>query len=446
MYLNPKLEKKWAPLLDSDKLPKIKGAYRRAVTGVILENCEQVFSTEGGGELIKGQMLQEAAAANASGTFPSASNLKGPEPVLIPMLRRAVPQMIAFDVVGVQPLNGPVGLIFALKAKKGTQGGNEILFDEADTRLATNDPSAAGAGYTNQNPVPQADGDAYKPFPAMANADGEALGTGGGAAEFSQVAFSIDKVTVTAKTRALKAEYTRELQQDMLSSHGLDARAELANILSMEILFEINREIIRTIYHNAKSGAQNNTATAGVFDLDADSDGRWMIERFQGLRFQIDREANAILLDARRGRGNFLMASADVCSALSAAKFLNSDEAANDLYTSEGVQGTFVGTLNGGMKVFLDPYVPTSDTNYFVVGYKGPSAWDAGLFYCPYVPLQMMEAVGPNDFQPRIAYKTRYGLVSNPFANSAGTGALTWNANKYYRRVQVDNLMSGESA
>lgn len=442
MYLIPKLEKKWAPLLDSDKLPKIKDAYRRAVTGVVLENCEQVFEAEGGGELVKGQFLKEAAAANASAGFPTGNtNLKGPEPVLIPMLRRALPQMIAFDVVGVQPLNGPVGLIFALKAKATSQGGSEILFNEADTRFSTNDPSAAGAGYTATTPVPQADADAYKPLGAMATADGEALGTGSPAAEFSQVAFSIDKVTVTAKTRALKAEYTRELQQDMMASHGLDARAELANILSQEILFEINREVIRTIYNNAKTGAQHNVTSAGIFDLDTDSDGRWMIERFQGLRFQIDREANAILLDARRGRGNFVLASADVCSALSAAKFLNSDNAANDLYTNDGVQGTFMGTLNGGMKVFLDPYVPVSATNYFVVGYKGASAWDAGLFYCPYVPLQMMEAVGPNDFQPRIAYKTRYGLVSNPYANAAGNGALTYNANKYFRRVQVDNLM-----
>ena len=442
MYLIPRLEKKWAPLLDSDKLPKIRDAYRRAVTGVVLENCEVTYASEGGGELVQRtpQQLREAAAANASGAFPDATNLKGPEPVLIPMLRRALPQMIAFDVVGVQPLNGPVGLIFALKARATSQGGSEILFDEADTRFSTNEPSASGAGFTNAAPVPQADLDVYKAHAAMATADGEALGTGSPAAEFSQVAFSIDKVTVTAKTRALKAEYTRELQQDMMASHGLDARAELANILSQETLFEINREVIRTIYNNAKTGAQNDVTAAGIFDLDTDSDGRWMIERFQGLRFQIDREANAILLDARRGRGNFVFASADVCSALSAAKFLDSDAAANDLYTSEGGNGTFVGTLNGGMKVFLDPYV-TTGTNYFVVGYKGQSAWDAGLFYCPYVPLQMMEAIGPNDFQPRIAYKTRYGLVSNPYANAAGTGALTFNANKYYRRVQVNNLM-----
>ncbi len=446
MYLVPKLEQKWAPVLDNEKMPKIKDAYKRACTGVILETCERVFAVEGGGELIQQryqqmQQLQEAAAANQSGTFPSATNLKGPTPVLIPMLRRAVPQMIAFDLVGVQPMSGPVGLIFALKAKASTQGGSEILFDEADTRFSTNDPSAAGAGFTNQTPVPQTDADTYKPASQMATADGEALGTGGGAAEFSQVAFSIGSITVTAGTRAVKAEYTRELQQDMMASHGIDARAELANILTMEMLFEINRHIVRTVYNNAKTGAQNNTASAGIFDLDTDSDGRWMLERFQGLRFQIDREANAILLDARRGRGNFVIASADVCSALSAAKFLNSDPAANDLFLNDGGNGTYMGTLNGGMKVFLDPYVPTGDLNYFVVGYKGQSAWDAGMFYCPYVPLQMMEAVGPTDFQPKIAYKTRYGLISNPYANSAGTGALTWNANKYYRRVEVTNLM-----
>ncbi len=460
-HLKEATEKKWGPMLDSEKFPKIKGDYRRAVTGVMLENAEQAFKTEGGGlfqleqragtntgeryqqimEEQKQRMLSEAAPANSSGAYPSETGLKGPEPVLIPMLRQAIPQMIAFDLIGVQPLNASVGLIFAMRSHATSRSDAEILFPEADTRFATDVPTDAGAGFTATSPATQTDADSYKAHAAMTTAQGEALGTGGGAAEFSQIAFSIDKVTVNAKTRGVKAMYTHELQQDMMTGHGLDARAELMQICVMELLFEQNREITRTLHNNAKAGAQVNTTTAGIFDLDTDSDGRWMEERFKGLQFAIEREANAIHLDARRGRGNWVICSADVASALSVTKLLNSDSAAASLNQFGEVEGTYVGTLNGRFKVFVDPYIPQSSTNYFLVGYKGVSAWDAAMYFCPYVPFQMMEAVGPSDFQPRIAYKTRYGLVSNPYANSAGTGALTWNANKYLRRVRVDNLM-----
>lgn len=453
-FLKEETEKKWGSFVDNDKFPAIKNPYVRAVTAVVLENCEDIYSKEGGGiiKLLNDgtnkaedyRALLKETAANFSGAYPnetSPGNLKGPEPVLIPMLRQAVPQMIAFDIIGVQPLNASVGLIFALRSRATSRGGAEILFPEADTRFGTADASAAGAGFTATNPAVQADADAYKAHAAATTAEGEGLGTGGGNPEFSEIAFTIDKVTVQARTRAIKAEYTVELQQDMMTGHGLDARAELMQIMTQELLFEQNREIIRTVHNNAKSGAQFNTTTAGIFDLDTDSDGRWMEERFKGLQFQIERDANAIMLDARRGRGNWVICSADVASALSVTKLLDSDSAARELNQFGEVQGTYVGTLNGRFKVFVDPYIPASGTNYFVVGYKGASAWDAGLYFCPYVPLQMMEAVGPSDFQPRIAYKTRYGLVSNPYANSAGTGALTWNANKYFRRVNVQNLM-----
>lgn len=436
MYLSEALNSKWSPMLEAEGVPQIRDEYKRACTAVILETCEQTYEQEGGGVLI----LNEAAPANKSAGYPNSNTyMEGPEPVLIPLLRRAVPLMISFDIVGVQPMPGPVGLIFAMKARASTQGGTEILFNEADTRFGTNDPTAAGAGYTEDEPLPQADLNAYKAFPGTTTEIGEALGDGSGA-EFSEVAFSIDKITVTAKTRALKAEYTRELQQDLMKTRGIDARAELANILATELLSEQNREVIRTIYNNAKPGAENNTTIAGTYDLDTDSNGRWMLERFQGMHFQLEREANAIAKDTRRGPGNFVICSSDIASALSAAKLLDSKGAANVLEATGDTQNTFVGVLNGRFKVFVDPYVPISSTNYFVVGYKGASAWDAGIFYCPYVPLQMMEAVGQNSFQPKIAYKTRYGLVTNPFANPAADGALTWNVNKYYRKVKVTNL------
>jgi len=422
-------KKKWAPVIDFKGLPEVKDPHRREVTAALLENQNEFLKKKR-----NGGFLAEAAPANASGTFPNATNLKGYDPILISMVRRAVPKLIAFDVCGVQPMNGPTGLIFALKSRYTSQGGTEALFNEADTTFS-------GTGtQTGTVPVPQANSAAYTYGTALTTANGEALGTSGSPA-WPEMAISIDKVTVTAGTRALKAEYTEELAEDLANIHGLNAQAELANILAPEILFEINRELIRTIYAIAVTGAQN-CSTPGIFDLDIDANGRWMQERFIGLFYQIEREANAIAKSTRRGRANVILASSDVVSALAMAGQLNSSPAlAGGLQTDE-TSDTFAGVLAGKYKVFIDPYVPQSSINYFVAGYKGENPVDAGLFYCPYVPLQMVSAVDPNSFQPKIGFKTRYGVVVNPFSNAAGTsnGVPTWNSNVYYRRVEVDHL------
>ena len=340
-----------------------------------------------------------------------------------------MPNLIAYDVCGVQPMNGPTGLIFAMKAHYTSQAGVEALHDEADTDFTGTGTHGSQSG-------------------AMQASTGTGMTTA--AAEdvtFPEMAFAIDKVTVTAKSRALKAEYTMELAQDLKAVHGLDAETELSNILSSEILAEINREVMRTIYVGAKPGAEHNTSNSGTFDLDTDSNGRWSVEKFKGLMFQIEREANAIAKDTRRGKGNILITSSDVASALAMAGQLSGVPSGNDIHPDD-TGTTMVGTLNGRYKVYVDPYAPTSATNYFCVGYKGSSAYDAGLFYCPYVPLQMVRAVGENSFQPKIGFKTRYGLVSNPFANDtnsanngAGDGSLTADVNRYYRIVTVANLM-----
>ena len=435
MYLAEDLQKKWGPVLAHEDLPPIKDSYRRAVTAVLLENQEKAMreqaSQEGG---IFGN-LQEAAHANKTG-----GNIDYVDPVLISLVRRAMPNLIAYDVCGVQPMTGPTGLIFAMKAHYTSQAGVEAGHDEANTDFS----GIAGTHSANSNPA-----STMTTGTGMTTANAELIGDGSTSnyENFPQMAFAIDKVTVTAKSRALKAEYTMELAQDLKAVHGLDAETELSNILSSEILAEINREVMRTIYTNAKTGAAHNTTSAGTFDLDTDSNGRWSVEKFKGLMFQIEREANAIAKDTRRGKGNVLITSSDVASALAMAGQLSGVPTGND-FDADDSGSSMVVTLNGRFKVYVDPYAPSAATNYFTVGYKGSSAYDAGLFYCPYVPLQMVRAVGENSFQPKIGFKTRYGLVSNPFANDtssanngAGDGSLTANANRYYRHVIVANLM-----
>ena len=426
------LVKKWAPILEHESAPKIRDNYRKEVTAVLLENQEREMAKQR-------EALFEAAPANAVGSYGDTGGFAKFDPVMISLVRRAMPQMIAYDVCGVQPMTQPTGLIFAMKSRYSTQGGDEALFNEADSDFAGTGTHSGAYDF----------GGSETTGTGLATADGERLGQGGvGDGSFGAMAFSIEKTSVTAKTRALKAEYSIELAQDMKSVHGLDAEGELSNILSTEILAEINREVIRTIYQTAKPGAQVGTTTAGTFDLDTDSNGRWSVEKFKGLMFQIEREANAIGQQTRRGRGNVIITSADVASALAMAGVLDYSSGLtgkNDL-TIDDTSTTFAGILNGKYKVYVDPYTSNvSATQFFVVGYKGQSAFDAGLFYCPYVPLQMVRAVDPNSFQPKIGFKTRYGLVANPFVNlddgTAGTDNLTADVNYYYRRVKVTNLM-----
>jgi hypothetical protein len=426
------LVKKWAPILEHESAPKIRDNYRKEVTAVLLENQEREMAKQR-------EALFEAAPANSVGSYGDTGGFAKFDPVMISLVRRAMPQMIAYDVCGVQPMTQPTGLIFAMKSRYSTQGGDEALFNEADTDFAGTGTHSGAYDF----------GGSETTGTGLATADGERLGQGGvGDGSFGAMAFSIEKTSVTAKTRALKAEYSIELAQDMKSVHGLDAEGELSNILSTEILAEINREVIRTIYKTAKPGAQVGVTTAGTFDLDTDSNGRWSVEKFKGLMFQIEREANAIGQQTRRGRGNVIITSADVASALAMAGVLDYSSGLtgkNDL-TVDDTSTTFAGILNGKYKVYVDPYTSNvSSTQFFVVGYKGASAFDAGLFYCPYVPLQMVRAVDPNSFQPKIGFKTRYGLVANPFVNlddgTNGTDNLTADVNYYYRRVKVSNLM-----
>jgi hypothetical protein len=391
-----------------------------------LENQEKALAEEGGSTQ---GLLQEAVPVNSTDSTYQTYQ----DPILISMIRRSMPNLIAYDVCGVQPMTGPTGLIFALRAKYSTQSGTEALVDETDTSFTSSGShiNSGTAGVTGA----QGGSPALTLIQGLATATGEALGD---SPEFAEMAFAIDKVTVTAKSRALKGEYTMELAQDLKAVHGLDAETELANIISQEVLAEINREVMRTIYFSANHGAQHNTSTAGVFDLDVDSNGRWSVEKFKGLLFQIERDANAVAEKTRRGKGNVIICAPDVASALSMGGVLDSGGALN----VDSTGNTFVGTLGGRYKVFIDPYANASATNFYVVGYKGSSAYDAGIFYCPYIPLQMVRAVGENSFQPKIGFKTRYGMVSNPFANSTGNGVVTTaNDNYYYRIVRVDNLM-----
>ena len=441
MYLTENLQEKWQPVLEHPDLPKIEDSYKRAVTTVILENQEKAVREDA-------SFLSEAAPANASG----AGNVNNWDPVLISLVRRAMPNLIAYDICGVQPMTGPTGLIFAMKSRYSTQGGTEALFNEADSDFSARD-AAGGSGSpdaqagTNPAILNDASPGTYTTGSGFTTTQAETLGDG--TDEFAEMAFSIDKVTVTAKSRALKAEYTMELAQDLKAIHGLDAETELANILSSEILAEINREVVRTIYSHSKAGAQVNTTTAGIFDLDTDSNGRWSVEKFKGLLFQLERDANAIGQQTRRGKGNLIICSADVASALAMSGVLDYAPALSTNLNVDDTGNTFAGVLNGKFKVYVDPYsANVAAKQFYVCGYKGTSPYDAGLFYCPYVPLQMVRAVGQNSFQPKIGFKTRYGMVQNPFATTRGTGVLdnsgavhADDTNLYYRRVQVTNLM-----
>jgi len=434
------LVKKWQPILEHESLPAIKDNYRKEVTAVLLENQEREMQKSA-------EALFEASPVNSGGSGiglggagAATGTVSGFDPVLIALVRRAMPQMIAYDICGVQPMTQPTGLIFAMKSKYSTQGGNEALFNEALTGFSGDNTNHVTAG-SDWAPATNEIGR------GITTAAGEALGQGGtGDGSFNQMAFSIEKTSVTAKTRALKAEYSIELAQDLKSVHGLDAEGELSNILSTEILAEINREVIRTLYYTAKVGAQVGTAVAGTFDLDVDSNGRWSVEKFKGLLFQIEREANAIAQQTRRGRGNFILCSSDVASALAMAGVLDYAPALSTSLNVDEASTTFAGVLNGKYKVYVDPYTANQGaTQFFTVGYKGTSAFDAGLFYCPYVPLQLVRAVDPNSFQPKIGFKTRYGLVANPFVNlddaTSGQDNLASGKNYYYRKVSVTNLM-----
>jgi hypothetical protein len=461
MFNAQALTEKWAPVLGHEGSSAITDNYRKSVTAVLLENQERFMREERG-------MLNEAGgsagnnagaiggnALSGSGLSTQTGGLAGFDPVMISLIRRAMPNLIAYDICGVQPMSGPTGLIFAMKSQYEGRDGVEALYNEPDSDFSAGFDATANA-YDTANPVAGSnpgllnDSGTYdRGVKPMAREDAEALGESGKL--FREMSFSIEKTSVTAQSRALKAEYTLELAQDLKAIHGLDAEQELANLLSSEILAEINREVVRTVYTIAKPGAQNNTANAGRFDLDVDSNGRWSVEKFKGLMFQIERDANAIAQETRRGKGNFIITSADVASALAMSGTLD--------YTS-GLTGAggpsigevddtgnlLVGTMNGRIKVFVDPYsANVSNSHYYVVGYKGTSPYDSGLFYCPYVPLQMVRSIGPDTFQPKIGFKTRYGMVANPFVTAAnGTPdaeALTASRNQYYRRVLVQNLM-----
>ena len=462
MYLSEQLQKKWGPILEHPDLGKIKDPYKRAVTTILLENQEKAQANDN--EVLASQnFLTEAGFgagempdAPASHTAAGGGHVAKFDPILISLVRRAMPNLIAYDVCGVQPMTGPTGLIFAMRAKKGSGSGSETMYDEVTPAYSGNN---SVSDTTSLNPG------------LMIVANGSATGGGAGntvylksggamptaAAEHltpQNMSFSIEKLSVTAKSRALKADYTMEVAQDLKAVHGLDAETELSNILSAEILAEINREVVRKIYGEAKIGAQHNTTAAGIFDLDTDSNGRWSVEKFKGLMFQIEREANAIAKDTRRGKGNMIITSSDVASALQMAGVLDYTPALDSNNISPDDTGnTFVGVLNGRYRVYIDPYAVSSSTNWFVVGYKGSSAYDAGIFYCPYVPLQMVRAVDTNTFQPKIGFKTRYGMVKNPFAaglaargsvaayDIGGDDTASSQDNVYYRLVRVNNLM-----
>ena len=459
MFLQEEVQKKWAPILEHEDLPTIKDAHRRSVTAVVLENTERALREAAShGQY---QTLMETSSALPLNNMGGSSSTAGTgaidtfDPVLISLVRRAMPNLIAYDICGTQPMTGPTGLIFAMRSRYAENttstnalAGAETFYNEVNTQFSsvTTGANTFGQkfvgtipGATNTSPLTAVN--TYNTGTGMSTAQAEALGADGNTM-FASMAFSIEKVTVTAKSRALKAEYTMELAQDLKAIHGLDAETELANILSAEILAEINREVVRTINITAVPGAQDNVTTAGVFDLDTDSNGRWSVEKFKGLMFQLEREANQIAKQTRRGKGNIVICSSDVASALQMAGVLDYAPALNSNNLQVDDTGsTFAGVLNGRLKVYIDPYAIGG--NYLTVGYKGSSAFDAGLFYCPYVPLQMVRAVDQGTFQPKIGFKTRYGMVANPFAQglTVGSGALTLNTNVYYRRVIVTNLM-----
>ena len=479
MFNAKALTEKWNPVLGHEGSGAIKDNYRKAVTAVLLENTEKQLREERG-------MINEASntvgaisgdALSGSGLTTKTGGLAGFDPVMISLIRRAMPNLVAYDICGVQPMSGPTGLIFAMKShyqddSRALRAGAEALYNEPDSNFSA---SSAGPGAYDNTPLgtddvnPKGDGGTTDANPGLLNdatgggvtaanyergetpiARENAETLGSGSTLFNEMSFSIEKTSVTAKTRALKAEYTLELAQDLKAIHGLDAEQELANLLSSEILAEINREVVRTVYTVAKSGAQNNVANAGVFDLDVDSNGRWSVEKFKGLMFQIERDANAIAQQTRRGKGNFILTSADVASALAMSGTLDYSSGLTgaggpSIGEVDDTGNLLVGTMNGRIKVYVDPYsANVSNTHFYVAGYKGSSPYDAGLFYCPYVPLQMLRSIDPSTFQPKIGFKTRYGMVANPFVvQSNGTPdaeALTANRNQYYRRVRVANL------
>lgn len=427
---------KWGPVLDHEApgLSKIADKHRRYITATMLENTTN--DIEGHAQFMNMNLLSEAAPTNHTG-----SNISNFDPVLISLVRRAMPNLMAYDVMGVQPMTGPTGLIFALRSRYTSQSGTEAFYNEANTAFATVRAGNSTIGESMTGTAPDANTSNYNFAGAMSTAQAEALGTSGNTA-FAEMGLSIEKVTVSAGSRALKAEYTIELAQDLKAIHGLDAESELASILSTEILAEINREAVRTIYISAQAGAQNDVANTGTFDLDVDSNGRWLVEKFKGLMYQIEREANQISKNTRRGKGNIIICSSDVASALSMAGLLDYAPAlqAQTNMQVDDTGNTFAGILNQRFRVYIDPY---ATSQYLVVGYKGANPMDAGIFYCPYVPLQMVRAVDPNSFQPKIGFKTRYGMVANPFAQGTtqGLGAINAGTNVYYRRVTIANLL-----
>lgn len=439
MNISEQLRKKWSSMIEHEALPKISDPHRRDVTIQILENQQRAIKEEKD-SLMRG--LQEAAPTNNI----SGGNIGTWDPILISLVRRAMPNLIAYDVCGVQPMTGPTGLIFAMRSKYSTMSSssitdgvanNEAFFNEADTAFSGRQTGMSGAvAHQGSNPF-----GTYTTGKAMTTGQAEALGDGVGYA-FNEMALSIDKVTVTAQSRALKAEYTMELQQDLKAIHGLDAETELANILSTEILAEINREIIRTLYYIAKPGAQKSVTTPGTFNLDTDSNGRWLEEKFKGMLFQVERDANQIARETRRGKGNFIICSSDVASALAMTGVLSYAPALATNLNVDDTGNTFAGVLKNNTKVFIDPYFNNTgdlNTELMMVGYKGQSPYDAGFFYCPYIPLQMVRAVGENSFQPKIGFKTRYGLVANPYYTNS-SGAITATSNPYYRLIKISNL------
>ena len=446
---NEQLVAKWKPVLEHTDLPNIGDTHKRNVTAVLLENTERAIREQNG---TSQSLLETATNSVGTGGYGGIANVSGAagyDPILISLIRRAMPNLIAYDICGVQPMTGPTGLIFAMRSQyaNSTAKGNEAFYDEAKTDFATvaTGANTIGNAHTGDSGAfaVASGAAAYNFAGAMPTATAEALGVA--ADSFPEMAFSIDKVSVTAKSRALKAEYTMELAQDLKAVHGLDAETELANILQSEILAEINREVVRTINLSARTGAASGTTTAGIFDLDTDSNGRWSVEKFKGLMFHLEREANQIAKDTRRGKGNIVICSSDVASALQMAGVLDYTPALNSNNLQVDDTGnTFAGVLNGRFRVYIDPY---TTGNYMTVGYKGSNAFDAGIFYCPYVPLQMVRAVGQDTFQPKIGFKTRYGMVANPFARSVvGTpnvsdGTIISASNGYYRRVIVNNIM-----
>ena len=453
MYNSEKLQEKWKPILEHNGLEEVKDNHRKAVTAILLENQEKFLREE------RAVLYEDPTNSAGTGGFSGSASPTGPvagfDPVLISLIRRSMPKLMAYDIAGVQPMSGPTGLIFAMRAHRGTDRDgnganpnvftNETFYDEVPSGFSAGGgaySAATGEGATNPSVLNAASPGNYAKVGGMNTATLEGLGDNTGA--FREMSFSIEKVTVEAKARALKAEYSLELAQDLKAIHGLDAETELANILSTEVLAEINREVVRTIYVVAKPGAQSNVANSGSFDLDVDSNGRWSVEKFKGLIYQIERDANAIGHETRRGKGNFIVCSADVASALNMAGVLDYTPALSTNGVPDDTESTFAGVLNGRIKVYVDPYSANiADDHYYVMGYKGSSAYDAGLFYCPYVPLQMVRAIGQDTFQPKIGFKTRYGMVSNPFAGGTTqrSGALTANDNVYYRRTRVLNLM-----